>query len=71
MERFSIECSKTKTKLNVIKPVNQKKEKIANSQENYLKRGKTRVTKSKLVSVMDLLIGWKSGASLSTNHKPK
>ena len=27
MERFSIECSKTKTKLNVIKPVNQKKEK--------------------------------------------
>ena len=47
MERFSIECSKTKTKLNVIKPVNQKKENIANSQENYLERGKTRVTKSK------------------------
>ena len=71
MERFAIECSKTKTKLNVIKPVNQKKENIANSQENYLERGKTRVTKSKLVSVMDLLIGWKSGVSLSTNHKPK
>ena len=57
MERFSIECRKTKTKLNVIKRVNWKKENIASSQENYLKRGKTRVTKSKVVSVTDPLFG--------------
>ena len=57
MERFSIEWRKTKTKLNVIKRVNQKKENIESSRENYLKRGKTRVTKSKVVSVTDPLFG--------------
>ena len=37
MERFSIECRKTKTKLNVIKRVNQKKKKYRKQQRKLPK----------------------------------
>ena len=62
MERFSIECRKTKTK--VITMANQRKGNITSSQSelkantsklNGVKRGKTRVTKSRLVLVLHLI----------------
>ena len=59
LEQFSIECRKTKTK--VITTANQNEDKYhkepMRTQSKYtgLKRGKTRVTKSRLVLVLRLI----------------
>ena len=62
IERFSIECGKTKTKLTTT--ANEQKEKYR------LKRGKARVTKSWLMLVLHL-IGWGSGASFEDQSQSK
>ena len=62
IERFSIECGETKTK--VITTANEQKEKYR------LKRRETRVTKSWLMLVLHL-IGWGSGASFVDQSQNK
>ena len=66
LEHFSIECRKTKTK--VITTANQNKDKYhkepMRTQSKYMKSGKTRVTKSRLVLVL-LLIGWEGGVKFT------
>jgi len=67
IERFSIECRKTKTR--VITLANHKRQIIKWTNQNTkklhvadAKRGKTRTSDSRLVLVL-LLIGWKGGAN--------
>ena len=72
IERFSIECGKTKTKLTTT--ANEQKEKYrlkrGKARESAGKRGKARVTKSWLMLVLHL-IGWGSGASFEDQSQSK
>ena len=68
IERFSIECHKTKTRvitLAITLAANQNAKQI---HVNSVKRGKMSASKSRLVL---LLIGRESGANLLTNHSAK
>ena len=58
---MSISCRKTKTK--EVTTTNQSKEEKPHA-ANEVKRGKTRVTKSRWLVLAFNVIGWKSGASL-------